>query len=261
MEPLTVADLSGDLPRPGVLCTLAAVVGSAPQAPGAKLWVWTGGLKGTIGGGTFEFQVAAHARKLLEDGSTGATMKEFVLCRDMGQCCGGRVTVLFEPCARRRAVHIYGAGHVGRALAEVLSGLDLDVVVSDSRAEWADPAAFPAGVRVLKADPGKLAAAAGYGPFDAVCVMTHDHDLDLRCVTVLLGGKAGYLGLIGSAHKARVFRSRLPAALRPVWDERLRCPIGRKLPTKSPRAIAITIASQLLEEWVYRRLPAEAATR
>jgi xanthine dehydrogenase accessory factor len=259
MEPLTVADLAGDLPRPGVLCTLASVVGSAPQAPGAKMWVWAGGAKGTIGGGTFEAQVIEQSRRLLADGATGAVLREFVLCRDMGQCCGGRVSVLFEPCARRRAVHIYGAGHVGRALASVLDGLDLEVVVADARAEWADPAAFPASARVLKADPAKLAAAASYGPLDAVCVMTHDHALDRRCVELLLGGNAGWLGLIGSEHKARTFRARLPAPLRAAWDERLRCPIGRKLPTKSPRAIAIAAAAQLLEEWAYRRAPAEAA--
>ncbi|MEK9144508.1 MAG: XdhC family protein, partial [Elusimicrobiota bacterium] len=68
MEPLSVGDLAGDLPRPGVLCTLADVVGSAPQAVGAKMWVWADGFNGTIGGGRFESLVLAEARRLLTEG-------------------------------------------------------------------------------------------------------------------------------------------------------------------------------------------------
>jgi xanthine/CO dehydrogenase XdhC/CoxF family maturation factor len=66
MEPIRLSELSGDLPRPGVLCTLAKVVGSAPQAPGAKMHVWAGGFQGTVGGGKFEAEVMADARRLLE---------------------------------------------------------------------------------------------------------------------------------------------------------------------------------------------------
>jgi xanthine dehydrogenase accessory factor len=258
MEPLTAADLAGDLPRPGVLCTLAEVVGSAPQAPGAKMWVAAGEFRGTLGGGRFEASVLADARRLMADGASAAVLKEYVLCRDAGQCCGGRVKVLLEPCPRRRAVHLFGAGHVGRALASVLDGLDLEVVVYDARPEWADPAAFPAKARLVRADPAAAAAAAGYGPLDAVCVLTHDHALDFALVDLLMDKPLGYLGLIGSAHKARSFRARLPEPRRALWDERVTCPMGRRVPSKSPKAVAIAIAAQLVEEWAFRRVEAPA---
>lgn len=256
MEPLSVADLAGDLPRPGVLCTLAGVVGSAPQAPGAKMWVWAGGFKGTLGGGKFEAMILADARKLLADGKDGAELKEYTLCREMGQCCGGKCKVLFEPCPRRKAVHVFGAGHVGRALAATLHGLDLEIVVYDPRPEWADKAAFPAETKIVCADPLPIVAAAGYTALDAICIMTHDHELDFQLTDLFLDKQVGYLGLIGSAHKARVFRSRLPAPRRALWDERMNCPIGRRIPSKNPKAIGIAAAAQLLEFWAYRRLPA-----
>jgi xanthine dehydrogenase accessory factor len=259
MEPLTVSEFAGDLPRPGVLCTLADVVGSAPQAPGAKMWVWAGGFSGTLGGGRFEALVLAHARRLLAEGARGASLKDYALCRETGQCCGGKAKVLFEPCPRRRAVHIFGAGHVGRALASVLDGLDLETVVYDARPEWAEAAAFPPKTKVVRAEPAPLAAAAGYGELDAACVMTHDHELDFRLVDVLLEKPLGYLGLIGSAHKARVFRARLPPPRRALWDERMNCPIGRRIPSKNPKAIAVAAAAQLLESWAYRRAEAPAA--
>jgi xanthine dehydrogenase accessory factor len=252
MEPLWAADFAGELPRPGVLCTLAKVVGSAPQAPGAKMWVWADGFKGTIGGGKFESEILAEARKLLSAPRPEAFLKEYTLCREMGQCCGGRCTVLFEPAPRRKTVHVFGAGHVGRALASALHGMELEVVVVDERKDWADPAAFPAGTKVLAADALAVASAAGYGPLDAACVLTHDHALDFRLVDVLLGKPLGYVGLIGSDHKARSFRARLPPARREAWDERMHCPIGRRVPSKNPKAIAVAIAAQLLEEWACR---------
>ena len=253
MEPLSVTDLAGDLPRPGVLCTLADVVGSAPQSPGAKMWVWADGFKGTLGGGKFEAMILAEARRLLSDGGKGASLKEYVLCREMGQCCGGKAKVLFEPCPRRRAVHIFGAGHVGRALASTLEGLDLETVVCDSRPEWADKTIFSSSAHVVCADSLSVAAAAKYTELDAVCVMTHDHELDFRLVDLLLDKPLGYLGLIGSAHKARVFRARLPPPRRALWDERMNCPIGRRIPSKNPKAIGIAAAAQLLEIWAYRK--------
>ncbi len=260
MEPLRLSELAGDLPRPGVLCTLAKVIGSAPQAPGAKMYVWKDGFQGTIGGGKFEAEALAEARRLLDGSRPEAFLKEYVLCREMGQCCGGKVTVFFEPLERRKAVHIFGAGHVSRALASVLDGLDIEVAVYDSRPEWADPAAFPKSTRLLKAEPLPLAAAAGYGSLDAALVMTYDHDLDLALVDALLDKPLGYLGVIGSLHKSRVFRARLPAPRRALWDAAVRCPIGKKTSSKNPKAIAVAMAAELLEKWVYvKTAPRKAA--
>lgn len=259
MEPLRLSELAGDLPRPGVLCTLAKVVGSAPQAPGAKMYVWKDGFQGTIGGGKFEAAVLEEARRAISPTDGDAFLKEYVLCREMGQCCGGKVTVFFEPLARRKAVHIFGAGHVSRALAGVLAGLDLEIAVYDERPEWADPAAFPKEVRLLRSSPLPLARAAGYGPLDAALVMTYDHDLDLALVDALLDKPLGYLGVIGSLHKSRVFRARLPAARRKLWDAGVRCPIGRKISAKNPKAIAVSMAAELLEKWVYMKTAPKAA--
>jgi xanthine dehydrogenase accessory factor len=258
MEPLALSEFTGELPRPGVLCTLAKVVGSAPQAPGAKMWVWKDGFSGTIGGGRFEAEVQAEARRLLDATDQTAFLKEYTLCREMGQCCGGKATIFYEPCGRKKAVHIFGAGHVARALASTLDGLDLEVIIYDPRPEWADPSAFPRKAKVLCMDPTKLVFAAGYSELDAACVMSNDHELDFQLVDLLLDKSLGYLGLIGSMHKARVFRSRLPPQRRTLWDEKMRCPIGRKIPSKNPKAIGIAVAAELLEKWAYLKTPKAA---
>ncbi|QFT61867.1 xanthine dehydrogenase accessory protein XdhC [Roseivivax sp. THAF30] len=69
---------------------VAETGGSAPRETGAAMLVWPEGQSGTIGGGTLEFEAARAAR----DGATG--LSRHALGPDLGQCCGGRVTLLTE---------------------------------------------------------------------------------------------------------------------------------------------------------------------
>ena len=252
------------LPRPGVGCVIVKIVGSAPQAVGARMWVTEREFSGTLGGGRFELEVIEHGRRLLRDASAGPELKEYVLCREMGQCCGGRVHVFFEPVRPRRRVAVFGGGHVGRALAQVLSGMPLETTLVDARPEWAAKESLPADVAAVIADPLGFAAAREWGAGDAVCILTHSHDLDFELARFFLERSVGYLGLIGSEHKAEVFRARLlglPEGERLVraWDERMRCPIGAGLPaSKSPKVIAVAIAGELLKDWALSEAAVEA---
>ena len=254
-SPAPRLDFSPSLPRPAVCCTIVKVTGSHPQEIGARMWVTAGNFLGTLGGGEFERRVLEEARALLAEPGAGR-VKEYVLCRALGQCCGGRAGVFFEVAARRKAAHRFGGGHVGRALAEVLSGLPFDVHVVDPRPRWGDQEGLPADAVAHRTDPLADAAARVWSAEDAACVFTHSHELDLELVRRLLPTRAGYLGLIGSEHKAEVFRARLQGLpggeeLVRLWDERLHCPIGagERLPGKNPKAIAISIAQELLQIW------------
>lgn len=56
--------------------------------------VWADGQSGTIGGGALEHEAAARARAMLAQG--GARLDRAALGPQLGQCCGGAVTVLTE---------------------------------------------------------------------------------------------------------------------------------------------------------------------
>lgn len=249
----TIGDFLKDLPRPAVLCTLVRVTGSAPQEVGARMWVTAGRFYGTLGGGELERRILDHARELLRRAGAGPALREFVLCKETGQCCGGRVEVFFEPVPRRKAVHLFGGGHVGRAVAGVLSGAGFDLHLVDPRPEWAAREGLPGDVEAHLADPVAYVEGRDWGPQDAACVFTHSHELDFRLVRRLLERAPGYVGLIGSEHKARVFQARLRDAggpdLERAFDERVRCPIGLPLPGKNPKVIAVAVAAELLQEW------------
>jgi xanthine dehydrogenase accessory factor len=140
----------------------------------------------------------------------------------------------------RRPLILFGAGHVGRAIARILPGLPFDLAWFDSRAELAD---LP-GVTADSADA--LVACAGQaGPGSAVLILTHDHALDYRLAAAALSSEAGYVGMIGSSTKRARFLSRLAAD--GIDSARLTCPIGHPgIPGKAPEVIAVATLAQLL---------------
>jgi xanthine dehydrogenase accessory factor len=146
-----------------------------------------------------------------------------------------------------RPLMLFGAGHVGQAVASALAPLPFSVRWIDSR-EGVFPGGLPASIRAVRADD----PAAEVARADADCiyvVMTHSHQLDEDiCLQVLRRGDFAWLGLIGSATKRRRFVHRLeqrgaePAAL-----ERLVCPIGLAgIRGKQPATIALSLAAQLM---------------
>jgi xanthine dehydrogenase accessory factor len=144
-------------------------------------------------------------------------------------------------------VYLFGAGHVGRALALALAPLPFTVRWIDPRRDEF-PQLAPANVRlVAAADPPAELTAAPDGAF--VLAITHSHQLDLAVVAeALRQDRFAYVGMIGSATKRARFVSQLRAA--GIADERIAklvCPIGVPgIVGKQPAVIAVAVAAQLL---------------
>ena len=84
------------------LVSVHAVKGSAPREAGARMLVRPdGAFHGTIGGGQLEWQMLTLAREALARGRGPARFVDQALGPDLGQCCGGRVTLLIETFDRR----------------------------------------------------------------------------------------------------------------------------------------------------------------
>jgi xanthine dehydrogenase accessory factor len=146
-----------------------------------------------------------------------------------------------------RAVYLFGAGHVGRALALALAPLPFAVRWIDSRRD-AFPARAPANVALVFA-PEPAVELAGAPDGALIVVMTHSHSLDLEIVAeALRAERFGFVGLIGSSTKRARFLSQMRAAgLSPATLASLVCPIGVPgLESKDPAVIAASTAAQLL---------------
>ena len=150
----------------------------------------------------------------------------------------------------RLRLFLFGAGHVGKALVNVLEPLPFDITWVDSR-EYEFPDHIPASIhRCVSTDPLQQTASAK--PGSVFLVMTHSHELDEDlCHAILQREDFAWLGLIGSASKRRRFVSRL--AKRGVTDDlldRLICPIGMTgIRGKQPATIAVAVAAQLLADF------------
>lgn len=247
--------------RPAALVTVARAKGSTPREEGAAMLVTAGSIAGTVGGGRLEWEAIARARALLEGPEREASL-DLPLGPAVGQCCGGHVRLLLRragaaelaelEAAERAAlaalpqVLLFGAGHVGRALAQALAPLPLRLRWIDPRAD-AFPPAVPAGVEAVATE--RLAAeVAGAPPGAAYLVLTHSHALDFEiCAGALERGDFAYLGLIGSKTKrARFERGFRELGIPPQRIARLTCPIGGALRDKRPPVIAALAAAELL---------------
>ncbi len=223
------------------LVTVTNVQGSAPREPGAKLIITQAGeLFGTVGGGRLEALVMEDAQKAIES-NTSCTQK-YPLGATAGQCCGGVVEVFIDVQGSGPKLHVFGAGHVGQAVARVLEGTRFAVHVLDERKDWLGKLP-PSAVK--HDEPWDRYAAQLSGGY--ALVMTHRHDLDEDIVFALAQKPLAYLGLIGSETKWKRFSHRL--SLRGLSDAaiaKIRCPIGIGNTGKAPREVAISVAAELL---------------
>jgi xanthine dehydrogenase accessory factor len=156
---------------------------------------------------------------------------------------------------------LYGAGHVGQALARILVDLPLRLTWLDPRKDMF-PATVPEGVRI-RCDADLLASVSEAPVGAYFLVMTHSHPLDYAlCQAVLLKSDFAWLGLIGSESKAARFRSRLAReGMSAESISRLVCPIGiGGIESKWPAAIAVGVAAQVMQQISVRAAESEQRT-
>jgi xanthine dehydrogenase accessory factor len=154
---------------------------------------------------------------------------------------------MVEPMARpRRALWVWGAGHVGRALIGVLAPLpDLALTWVDTDASRF-PDTAPEGVGILPVAQPETAIRLA-PPGAEHLILTYSHALDLALCHGLLTHGFGSCGLIGSATKWARFRARLGALGHGAAAiDRITCPIGDPALGKHPQAIAISVAHALM---------------
>jgi len=248
---------------PAVLVSVDSVQGSGPREVGAWMAVFGDQVINTIGGGNLEFQATDEARQML--GRADTVTRRYPLGPSLGQCCGGVVHLRFEPVTQADApalaqrlqrrltpVALFGGGHVGRALAQVLGTLPFAVTWVDSRDEIF-PADVPFNVACEHSDPVH-AAVAGLPPGTLVLIMSFSHAEDLDVVAACLHrlrerDDLPYIGLIGSKSKWATFRHRLQERGFAAGElARVTSPIGLPgIAAKEPGVIAVSVAAQLLQ--------------
>ncbi|CAN7643098.1 xanthine dehydrogenase accessory protein XdhC [Phyllobacterium sp. LjRoot231] len=254
-----------------VLVEVKTADGSTPREAGAWMLVAADRIFGTIGGGQLEFMAIDHARRALNNGAHTEEMT-VPLGPEIGQCCGGRVALGFKrvdrgvamtliekvdlEIAQRPHVYVFGAGHVGDALAMALSLVPLRIILVDTRENELSATQVPGIETCLTAMPEAVVRDAPAG--SAFVILTHDHALDfLITAEALARTDASYVGMIGSKTKRATFRNWLTREVgRPEIFDRLVCPVGgTAVKDKRPTVIAALAAAEIMTSALNYRVP------
>jgi len=154
----------------------------------------------------------------------------------------------------RTAVYLFGAGHVGLALATALLPLPFAVTVVETRRQALEDLPSGATPRLTAMPEATVDHIPAGG---AAVILTHDHALDfLIAERALARQDLNYVGMIGSATKRATFshwlqrqqgeetRKQETAAMM----SRLVLPIGGSaIRDKRPEVIAALVAAELLQ--------------
>jgi xanthine dehydrogenase accessory factor len=261
-----------------VLVSIEATQGSVPREAGTWMAVFASQIVGTIGGGHVEFEAIAEARGLLNrrESTADAYEKRYVLGPSLGQCCGGVMTLHYEKystlgnknagysqilpknevfnplsTSKHQKVALFGGGHVGKAIVNILSTLPMKVMWVDSRDEIF-PTKLPKNVVCEHSDPVQ-AAVSDLATNSHVLIMSFSHAEDLDIVAACLlrqreRADLPFIGLIGSKTKWATFRHRLEdRGFSQAELAHITCPIGVDgVKGKEPEVIAVSAAAQLL---------------
>jgi len=152
-------------------------------------------------------------------------------------------------------LHIFGAGHVGQAVAQLAHFNELLVKVYDDRTELITPERFPYAERLQTNFPIKREDISHIPEHDFILIASREHKHDRELLGHALHISARYIGLVSSIRKWRLLSENLHS--RGFAEEELakvHAPVGLDIDAQTVPEIAISILSEMIS--VYREKPA-----
>ncbi len=150
------------------------------------------------------------------------------------------------PCA----LWIAGSGHIAQAVTPLACQLDFAVRIFDDRPELANHDIFPPDTSLHVGPWGDILAT----PFPAVptfgLIVTRGHKHDALVLETWIHRPFQFLGMIGSARKARMIAAHFVKQQLATAEEvaRVACPVGIKIKSQSVMEIAVDILAQYIDK-------------
>lgn len=229
------------------LCTIISTKGSAPRKMGAKMLVYESGkIAGTIGGGALEKKVIEQALEVIKSHSSKVVKHNLV--NELAMCCGGTVELFIEPIMNKKKLYIFGAGHIGKALAKFATDLDFKTTLIDERYDAFDDV----DTSLIDTIVEHHATAIEQLRFDEQCfvvILTHNHQYDREILALTSKQPHQYIGMIGSERKVEIAKKNMLSSKLMNEDEiaEINMPIGLDIAVVTPQEIAISILAKLID--------------
>jgi xanthine dehydrogenase accessory factor len=159
--------------------------------------------------------------------------------------CGGRVTLYYEYIPVIPTVYLFGAGHVGTALVNLLKALDYKTILIEDKVD----AESHLPVHQIRTGNCQEVVRAEKIPADSYVVIagySHEVDFDVLKAIYQAGWRPRYIGLLASTRKVRSF---IPRLLEEVGEHIdlgiLYSPAGLDIGGSSPQEIALSILCEV----------------
>ncbi|PLW92368.1 MAG: hypothetical protein C0592_11150 [Marinilabiliales bacterium] len=233
--------------KSAVLCVITQTEGSTPRKASSKMLVFPdGSISGTVGGGSIEKQCIEDA--LIMMNSDQPQHKLYNLANDLEMHCGGQMHVYFEPLVSAPQLIIFGAGHVGKALAKMATISGFRILAVDNREGIFDTwAGIPA--ETLCAPFEKAVNQIDFHKNAYIVSCTYKHAYDTDVISLCLPKEHKYIGMIGSKRKVDIARKDLKERFKFSEEEisGIDMPIGVPISCETPEDIAVSILAKLID--------------
>jgi xanthine dehydrogenase accessory factor len=239
-----------------VLVTVISKEGHGPAAPGVKMLVGADGrIAGTVGGGALEYKAVHTAQAMLSAAQADPLYETYDFgaegemldpnAQTTGMICGGTASLFYERYSTGENLVVFGAGHIGRALARLLPGLGYNLTVIDSRREYIE--SFEGAAKCVCHEYTKSFADLSLQSNLRIIIATHSHDYDYQVLEQVMRACVypQYVGVVASRKKRDLFFTRLKEAVPSADTSVIYMPAGLDIGGVTPEEIALSIASEL----------------
>ncbi|PAT01588.1 hypothetical protein CI105_05815 [Candidatus Izimaplasma bacterium ZiA1] len=237
-----------------VLVTVTEKKGEGPVDVGKKMLV-TDTLEafGTVGGGALEYNAREYCKTIINEKKSYSLqylLDEGKVIKDvttLPMVCGGIVTLFYEYIGPNEYIYIFGAGHVGQALTNVIKTMNYHVTVVDERTEVIE--VFKKADVLVNMPFTKYIEEIGLkeNSFVVVCTPSHKHDYNVINMVMEKQIKLAYIGMLCSKEKLKTYIDKTYETFgNKINLKNFYSPIGLDLGGGSPEEIAISITSEIM---------------
>ncbi len=206
---------------------------------------------GTVGGGTLEQDVINEAKKMFTTHKN--TFKTYILKEgdksSLGMVCGGMVQVYMEYAGQKPQLVIFGAGHIGKKLHDILSLDDtFELLVCDDRKEFANRENFP-NASVFSEEFSECVSKMPLRKGAYIVMVTAGGKKDPFILKALYDKKLeySYIGMIGSTNRRnKSFAKARELGVSESFLKNIFAPIGLAINGETPFEVAIAIIGEII---------------
>ena len=162
---------------------------------------------------------------------------------------GSPVRLVIEIVRPKFELVVFGAGHVGQAVALMGALTGYQVTVVDDREEFASRSRLPdPRIRPLVNDYASATEKLTLSQSTAIVIVTRGHQYDEVCLKSVIGSNAAYIGMIGSRRRVlSVFKKLAGEGFSEADLQSVHAPIGLRIGAITPQEIAVSILAEIID--------------